>query len=768
MRARGTRQRLLGGAGTCLLLGVAALQISAASAPRAVLLTCAALVTVAAAAAALTLSIRLADRVKGPSVVLGQGLCSIAIAAAILSLLGPYLQNPVPLTVVTFLAVLLTINPATNGRVLSVLWIATLVALGFVWSRIGVLASFGAGGFLTGEALVGALPLLAYTNWSLTDRHTQNQTQRMLTIAEAARRVSAATTVADVVREALLACRETYPQTTWGGILVADPRRDCLTTLPVYLGPSGITPRQGHDVRIAPGEGVSGTVFASGHATLLPTRREIASAYAETSAEQTATLSRFGGGLGVASFIAAPMRSLEGRVTGVLVLNSHVREHAWHQDDVTVVQAIADQTAVALERARLYEQQHHRATTDALTGLNNRRAFDDLLRAPDPGPVAVLAIDVDNLKAINDQYGHEAGDDLLIRVATMLAGQARDGDVLARIGGDEFVAVLFGADAREATAVAERMRSSLRGVALPHGTAQVSIGVATGGPGSRLRTVWSQADSALAAAKRGGRDQVSGGERGASPHRRRRVQDMTDLLDAVFSNPDLIRPVFQPIVQIDDRTVVGYEALARLPLNMAGDSGVEDVFKAAHRLGRMRDLDWLCRRRALEGARHLPPDLPIFINVSAIALMDPVHPVDQMLLLARAARREPSTIVLDITERETFADKRRLRYVLASYREHGIQFAIDDVGEGHATLEVLAAAMPEYIKLAPAMTSSMADIGSRAAVEATVAFARESKSRVIAEGVERRDIAERAALAGVELGQGFYFGRPAPLDALRI
>ena len=142
----------------------------------------------------------------------------------------------------------------------------------------------------------------------------------------------------------------------------------------------------------------------------------------------------------------------------------------------------------------------------------------------------------------------------------------------------------------------------------------------------------------------------------------------------------------------------------------------------------------LLGRRALECAPSTASHLALFINVSATALTDPVHPVDQMLLLTRATGRDPHTVVLEISEREPIADKRRLRYVLASYREHGIQFAIDDVGDGPATLDLLAAAMPEYIKLSSAMTSSLADAGACAAVEATVAFARESSAQVIAEG----------------------------------
>ena len=141
-------------------------------------------------------------------------------------------------------------------------------------------------------------------------------------------------------------------------------------------------------------------------------------------------------------------------------------------------------------------------------------------------------------------------------------------------------------------------------------------------------------------------------------------------------------------------------------------------------------------------------------------LLDPIHPVDHMLLLARWAERNPETIVLEITERESIADKQRLRFVLASYREHGFQFALDDIGEGHSTLELLAAAVPEFVKVAKSITQDWAERGARAVIEATVAYARSSGSCVIAEGIEDEATADQLTALGVTAGQGYWLGRP--------
>jgi EAL domain-containing protein (putative c-di-GMP-specific phosphodiesterase class I) len=135
-------------------------------------------------------------------------------------------------------------------------------------------------------------------------------------------------------------------------------------------------------------------------------------------------------------------------------------------------------------------------------------------------------------------------------------------------------------------------------------------------------------------------------------------------------------------------SVMGYEALAR-PEGFAALDSVEAVFEAARTNGQIRDLDWVCRRRAVEDAKQLPEGIALFLNISAAALLDPVHGVDQLLLLLHAAERAPQTVVLEITESERIRDYEVLGRVLSSYRAEGIRFALDDVGEGHSTLELL-------------------------------------------------------------------------------
>jgi EAL domain-containing protein (putative c-di-GMP-specific phosphodiesterase class I) len=217
--------------------------------------------------------------------------------------------------------------------------------------------------------------------------------------------------------------------------------------------------------------------------------------------------------------------------------------------------------------------------------------------------------------------------------------------------------------------------------------------------------------------------------------------------------------VYQPIVDLNDGHVVGYEALAR-PEGFGASDSVETLFEVAHRSGHIRDLDWLCRRAALSQASSLPAGILLFMNVSVAALLDPLHDVDQLMLLLEWTGRSPHRLVLEIGEHESVRDLDRLRVVLTSYRKAGIRFAIDDLGEGYATTELLESAEPEFVKLARSLTMNAVRRSSRAAIKTALTFARVHDSVVIAEGVENELVSDQIRSLNIPLGQGFGLGRP--------
>lgn len=762
MRRFGLLDRLLPMVATLTLLGVAGWSLAAA---RLVVVVAAAeglLLAAAMASSVLSLRRQWGGRLGEPLWQLLRTAVNVTIATSVLLVAGSHLPGAPVLAVVGFTAVLLTLDPASPGWVLGSETMLAAGALALVWTRLQLDAGLGAAGVLVVPALLVALAVLARTNWALLDRRDRLQSRRLEGMAVAARTIAAATDPAAIAAAALEAGRQAYPETTYGALLVSCPPGNELRGVGVYLGPDGMVPVD--DFSIGAGVGVSGRVFTDNRSMLLGTGQAIEDAYAGAAPEQLLEARRRGGPGMAKSMLAVPLRSPNGEAVGVLVFNSHVREHVWEPADVAVLEAIANDTAVALERARLFERERVQSLTDPLTGLPNRRGYDEHLATHAQRPLAILAVDVDNLKAVNDEYGHEWGDALLRQVARTLQEHLREGDLLARTGGDEFAAVLVGADLALGQQVGERMRDSLHGIAAPHGTVRASFGVASANGGSEAEVAWRAADAALAEAKQRGRDRVVVATPEETVERTRHSDEVAGLVDAVVAGRLNVAAQYQPIVALTGGGVMGYEALARFPAFRDAGAGVEDVFAIGQRLGVTRDLDWVCRRAALEGARDAS-GVPLFLNVSVTSLLDPLHPVDQMLLLSRWAGRDPSTIILEISEREPVNDRRRLGFVLASYREHGFRFALDDVGEGHSTVEVLSTATPEYVKLAGSVAAHLAERGACGVIEATVAFARSTGGQVIAEGVEDASTADALRRLGVELAQGWFLGRPLWLSA---
>ena len=451
----------------------------------------------------------------------------------------------------------------------------------------------------------------------------------------------------------------------------------------------------------------------------------------------------------------APVR-VRGEVVGALGVVTE-RQPARDAEVLPLLQGIADLAGIAIRNAQDYRTVGNRAI-DLLTGLPNRHELDRVLGQVQADELSVLAIDIDDLQTVNNEYGHAAGDQVLVAVARILGQSVRDRDVVARVGGDEFVAVLPGAAASEAAAVAQRILDTLRGAQVPYGAKQLTIGCATGGVGTDPREVMGWADEALYRGRKLGPGRIE-----MADHARRagggRVTDWGHVLRGMLEE-DGIRAVYQPIVDLSSGELHGFEALAR-PVDMAAHGSVESLFAAALRLGLGADLDWFSRRAALEGARELPADSPLFVNVTVAGLLDPLHGVDQTLMLLRWAGRQPRDVVLEISEREPVADMERFVEVLAAYREAGFRFAMDDVGEGHSTLEVLAASAPEYVKVARSLVAAAAGSpGAKAVIEALVTFSRTTGALVIAEGLETADDVRAMVGLGVDLGQGYGLGRP--------
>jgi len=428
-------------------------------------------------------------------------------------------------------------------------------------------------------------------------------------------------------------------------------------------------------------------------------------------------------------------------------------------EDLTILEGLAGIASIALRSADTYQREAWLASTDPLTGLPNRRHFERLAAVPHERGLAVLAIDVDNLKALNDTYGHDAGDVALAAVANCLKSCLREGDVVARTGGDEFSAILYAADQADAEMVAARMREIMHHVTLPQGEVRVSVGVAVAPTAGDVSAARAAADEALYAAKAAGRDRVVIRSRmSALFGRRRRESAWEETLAEVLDGRGLFA-VYQPIVRLRDRSVVAYEGLVR-PEGTAAGTPVDGLFDAARTMGLHRDLDWLARRTVIEGAEELPQGIPIFMKVTLAMLLDRLHDVDQMQLLLAWVGRLPQDVVLEISARESVRDPGRLEAVLAAYRAEGFRFAVDHVGaeEGHQGIDGLTRVLPEFVRLSGRLLRKPRH---NPALPAAVAFARAMGATVIAGWVEKESEVRAVAQLDVQLVQGYLTGRPS-------
>ncbi|GAC1333240.1 MAG: hypothetical protein NVSMB17_13410 [Candidatus Dormibacteria bacterium] len=438
-------------------------------------------------------------------------------------------------------------------------------------------------------------------------------------------------------------------------------------------------------------------------------------------------------------------------------------------EDVQVLESIAPQVSTALEHARLYEEARAQSLTDPLTHLPNRRAFDDRLAEElkrsqrHDRPLSLVLLDIDHFKVYNDAHGHTAGDDILRRLGSALQDRLlRQTDVAFRYGGEEFAVIMPEATAAQAEAVMARVHTMLAEEPMPLGEHQpggfltISAGISCRAhAGDDEVNLVESADLALFAAKQSGRNRtlVFESEMSAS------LTNWTRVLPGIIEAGS-VHAVYQPIVRLEDGVVVAYEALAR-PDGRDAATNVEGMFAAAQRIGSLHDLDWLCFRACIGDAGELEPGQELFVNITLAALLDSTRDPEYVELALQAAGRSTREVVFEISEREAITDKQRLARILRSYRELGFRFALDDVGEGHSTFELLAAAEPEYVKIARSLVLDVEGMGSIGTIRALVEFARATGATVVAEGIEDNALGQRMRTLGVGLGQGYGLGRPA-------
>jgi diguanylate cyclase (GGDEF)-like protein/PAS domain S-box-containing protein len=423
----------------------------------------------------------------------------------------------------------------------------------------------------------------------------------------------------------------------------------------------------------------------------------------------------------------------------------------------------------------------HRALHDPLTGLPNRRLLVDRLAhalsraARQDTLVGVLFCDLDHFKEVNDAYGHAAGDATLEAVAVRLLGLLREGDTVARAGGDEFVVVLEDlVEEAQAGRIADRVRAALaRPVIFDGGELHVtcSIGVAvSAGETDRVEAVLSRADDAMYRAKEQGRDRIVVGTGTASARAERRWVERA-LQRAL--DEGAFELAFQPVFDLRDGRPIGAEALLRWTVDGETVPTVRAIAVAEESGMITRVSDWVLQEActqfsAWRAGQQAAAYWKLHVNVSARDLADE-HFVERVLDGIAAGGCEPRDLCLEMTETAMLQDPARAQVRLGALREAGVVVAIDDFGTGYASLGVLRDVPADIVKID---RSFVAELGRservRAIVQHAVDLSHELGLVVVGEGVETS--AQMAILGemGCDHAQGFAFARPRPVAELPV
>jgi diguanylate cyclase (GGDEF)-like protein len=447
-------------------------------------------------------------------------------------------------------------------------------------------------------------------------------------------------------------------------------------------------------------------------------------------------------------------------------------------DDIRLCQTVANHASVLLENGRLVDRlrdevadKEHQASHDSLTALPNRTLFHErvqravLAARRDGDQVAVMLLDLDRFKEVNDTLGHHVGDDLLVEVGNRLRRSVKAGDTVARLGGDEFAILLPSVrDAAEAERVAERARLSIEepfqigALTLVVGA---SLGIALAPEHGDLATVLIQrADVAMYAAKAAHAGSVvyTSAVDTHSPRRLALVGELRRVLEA-----GELHVHFQPKADVRTGEVLGAEALVRWHHPTEGPIPPDEFIPIAERTGMIHALTAQVLTKSLAQCaawRRSGRRIDVAVNVSASSLVNLDFP-DEVRRLLQAANVAPSSLTLEITESSIMADPTRSLRVLSGLSAMGVELAIDDFGTGYSSLSQLKQMPVDELKIDRSFIMDMiSDDDDATIVRSTIDLGHNLGLRVVAEGVEDRETWRRLRALGCDVIQGYYLGRP--------
>jgi diguanylate cyclase (GGDEF)-like protein/PAS domain S-box-containing protein len=430
------------------------------------------------------------------------------------------------------------------------------------------------------------------------------------------------------------------------------------------------------------------------------------------------------------------------------------------------------------ERVALTEQLRHSALHDELTGLANRVLFTDRVehalskRADTGAPPAVVFLDLDDFKTVNDTMGHQAGDELLVEIGRRLSGAIRATDTVARFGGDEFAILIEGVDLATCTTMLQRLQDALRLPFQLRGrelTMHASLGLARGDLAADAGSLLAHADLAMYEAKASGKDTMLEFTPDMGEHALARLQIETELQRALHE--DQIRAYFQPTIDLVSGRISGFEALARWEHPTRGTLAPVEFIPVAEHTGQIVQIGRTVLRQACHAlaswhrAHPELSELTVAVNLSARELLEP----DLVTVVSGALQESglaADRLTLEVTESLLVTDPEQARSKLTTLRRLGVQIAIDDFGTGYSSLSYLENLPVDIVKIDKSFVDRLATGQPNVIVETIAQLGTALGLRTVAEGVEHQSQADLLRGLGCDLGQGYLYSRPVAPDQI--
>jgi diguanylate cyclase (GGDEF)-like protein len=493
---------------------------------------------------------------------------------------------------------------------------------------------------------------------------------------------------------------------------------------------------------------------------------------------------------GIHQVVVAPLQGGD-RVAGILVVADRLGDvSTFGQDDVKLLQTLANHVSVALENGRLgdslsqltrlKEELRHQAFHDHLTNLPNRTLFTErvayALERQDRAKqsLAVLFLDLDDFKTINDSLGHPAGDQVLVTVAERVRRCIRPSDTVARLGGDEFGVLLDDMSGpSDALVAAERIIQALNSPAYLDGqevSIRASVGITLDTHGERAETLLRNADVAMYMAKRRGKGRYQVFESSMHAEMVDRLEMTAHLARAIEHHEFTLE--YQPIVNLESRSIEGVEALVRWRHPSRGLLAPSEFIPLAEDTGLIVPLGLAVLREACVRAAGWQvqghPPLAVSVNLSPKQLTDP-NLVTEVDLALQASGLEPSCLILEMTEDVLMHETDGILHTLREVKALGVRLAIDDFGTGYSSLSYLERFPVDMLKIAKTFVDQLGNGEPRSPlVEAVIGLGEALGLRTVAEGIETAEQLDRLRGLRCEQGQGFLFARPLDEQAMDL